>query len=110
MLSTTYLIFLFLIYVQVQCDEFVPFNPPNGSCWPLSTKPDYEQFIIKYHFSSRTNRDQIYLSNQLFSPQSYDFDPRKRTTVVVHGFMGSGTIKWVNDLRDSLLEWVSNFK
>lgn len=64
------------------------------------------KFKINFYISTRKIKNQIAtLINKTLDLRGFDFDPKRRTTVIVHGFMGRHD-HHSQELSNKLLEWV----
>ncbi|XP_045530106.1 pancreatic triacylglycerol lipase-like [Pieris brassicae] len=73
----------------------------------LNMKPGSSDSInTHFYFSSRQNplRVQVYPGDQ-FGLEWVDFDPSRRTAMIVHGFMSHSNASWVLDMTNALLNW-----
>lgn len=63
---------------------------------------------VKFHAITRNKRTRTtFLHGEQFTKDQLDFDIRRRTMVIVHGFLASGEEKWIDDMTRALLKWVS---
>ena len=74
------------------------------NCWPSNL--GYDKFSIKYHFFTEKTNDQIYDSETQFNPELYDFDPRRRTSVLMHGYLNQVMNGHIAKIKNQLLLWV----
>ena len=51
------------------------------------------------------HRNQVYLGDQ-FGLDWTDFDIRRYTVIIVHGFLSSGNEEWIHDMEKAFLLWV----
>ncbi|KAL7291570.1 hypothetical protein TKK_0014824 [Trichogramma kaykai] len=97
---------MFLCSVSAQSLYDLKYAMPehNLACWPspLSAKA----VPINLYFSSRKRMDHwvAYDSNK-FNPSILDFDPQRRTAILIHGFLGSGQDFIFRQMEDYLLQW-----
>ncbi|XP_075978903.1 pancreatic lipase-related protein 2-like [Anticarsia gemmatalis] len=82
--------------------EFVKFM---SNIFSFDMKPASSEAInTTFIFSSRTKKDIQVAPGSQFSLQSIDFDARRKTVVIVHGFMSHGNVDWVKNLAHSYLQ------
>ncbi|XP_041973715.1 pancreatic triacylglycerol lipase-like [Aricia agestis] len=83
-------------------------GPLTTRLWSLfNTRPDSSIDVnTHFYFSSRNqrNRVQVYPGKQ-FGLEWVDFDPDRRTVMIVHGFMSHSNASWVSQMTDAFLEW-----
>ncbi|CAK1548619.1 unnamed protein product [Leptosia nina] len=75
--------------------------------WFLNMRPASSNSInTHFYFSSRNQpkRVQVYPGNQ-FGLEWVDFEPARRTVMIVHGFMSHSNASWVHDMTRALLNW-----
>ncbi|XP_016845667.1 pancreatic lipase-related protein 2 isoform X2 [Nasonia vitripennis] len=72
-------------------------------CSPHTLK--YETFNVSFYHSSRTQSDQLINKEVHFVPKGVDFDPRRRTVVIVQGFLGHLHGDEMKKIGNKLLEW-----
>ena len=94
-------LFVLLINVEVKC-ELRTFH--TMKCW--SNNLHIKRFQVKFYFSSRKGDPQIITNEAPFRADLLNFDPRRRTTVIIHGFLGKGQGKYMRRLKEKLLLWV----
>lgn len=65
-------------------------------------------WFTTFYLRSRTksHRDKVLIGDQ-FGLQWTDFDIRRKTIVIVHGFLSNGNEDWIRDMEDAFLLWVS---
>ena len=103
------LLILFHIKLGI-CDRKIMVNyiERKIDCWPksISKTDDDSNFKIKFYFSSKKQTDHLYTLDKPFDSEVIDFDPKRRTAVLVHGFLGEIYGDPLRKLRKKLLEWV----
>ncbi|KAJ0181334.1 hypothetical protein K1T71_003419 [Dendrolimus kikuchii] len=75
--------------------------------WFLNMKPDSSNNVnTHFYFSSRQrpNRVQVYPGSQ-FGLEWVDFNPNRKTVMIVHGFMSHSNASWVQDMTRAFLQW-----
>ncbi|XP_045451137.1 pancreatic triacylglycerol lipase-like [Melitaea cinxia] len=75
--------------------------------WPFNMRPSSSNDInTHFYFSSRQqpNRVQVFSGPQ-FGLEWVDFNPNRRTILIVHGFMSHSNASWVRDMTAAFLEW-----
>ena len=62
--------------------------------------------LTKYLLWTRLNpvQEQELIFDDYFSVQNSDFDNEKLTKIVVHGYTGFGTMGWVTNMRNAILQ------
>ncbi|XP_068628844.1 pancreatic triacylglycerol lipase-like [Battus philenor] len=73
----------------------------------INMQPDsVEQVNTHFYFSSRRRpeRVQVFPGDQ-FGLEWVDFDPNRRTIMIVHGFMSHSNASWVTAMTRAFLEW-----
>ncbi|XP_050665779.1 pancreatic triacylglycerol lipase-like isoform X3 [Leptidea sinapis] len=74
--------------------------------WFLNMRPGSSDNVnTHFYFSSRhqPERVQVYPGDQ-FGLEWVDFDPSRRTIMIVHGFMSHSNASWVNDMTKGFLK------
>lgn len=95
---------IFCALVQVQCVD----NPGRLlKCWPYPVYHD--TFKVDFYLSSRRQSDRLIRKTAHFGPDGIDFDPRRRTAVIVAGFLGFQHADQMKEIGNKLLEWVYCF-
>ncbi|XP_075984970.1 pancreatic triacylglycerol lipase-like isoform X2 [Anticarsia gemmatalis] len=60
----------------------------------------------KFYYSSRNTSVKFeILAGPQFGIESIDFDPKKKTVIIVHGFMSHGGADWVTNMTQAYLQW-----
>ncbi|XP_045505999.1 pancreatic triacylglycerol lipase-like [Colias croceus] len=75
--------------------------------WFLNMKPATSDSVnTHFYFSSRLRpeRVQVYPGDQ-FGLEWVDFDPARKTIMIVHGFMSHSNASWVRDMTKAFLYW-----
>lgn len=63
----------------------------------------------EFSIFSRNNRGSVNIpQNKGFIVDHIDFDVRRRTVFIVHGFMSNGRSGWPIRMKNSFLNWVSH--
>lgn len=63
---------------------------------------------VKFSFSTRKLSDSVVVRLQdEFTLNDIDFDVRRPTVLMVHGFMSSGKESWLSDMKNAFLDLVS---
>ncbi|KAL7291569.1 hypothetical protein TKK_0014823 [Trichogramma kaykai] len=102
-MSTNNLVFSFITLVIVSIVAGEVKTPMKLSCW--SEILNYERFKVNIYISARDEQIQLLSSDSPIRPEILNFDPTKRTAVIIHGFMGNGLGDRMNDLKEKLLLW-----
>lgn len=77
--------------------------------WFLKTDANGTDALkVKFYAVSRNKQERmtIYHGEQ-FTKDELDFNIERRTILIVHGFLSSGEEKWIYDMTNALLKWVS---
>ncbi|CAH0722830.1 unnamed protein product, partial [Brenthis ino] len=75
--------------------------------WLFNMRPGSSNDVnTHYYFSSRLKpkRVQVYAGSQ-FGLEWVDFNPNRKTILIVHGFMSHSNASWVLDMTTAFLEW-----
>lgn len=76
--------------------------------WFFKERPD-KDVPVDFRFFSRNNRENVTIAqNEGFVVDDIDFDVRRRTVFIVHGFLSNGRVGWPMEMKDSFLDWVSS--
>ncbi|CAG9107374.1 unnamed protein product [Plutella xylostella] len=75
--------------------------------WFVDMRPDSKQTVnTHYYFMSRSRRKRVQvLAGEQFGLEWVDFDPQRKTVLIVHGFMSHSNASWVNDMAAAFLQW-----
>ncbi|KAL7287292.1 hypothetical protein TKK_0018418 [Trichogramma kaykai] len=60
---------------------------------------------VKFYFSTRRRPDYQAFSIANFTLRGSDFDIRRNTYVITHGFLSHGNEKWLADMKNSILNY-----
>ena len=71
----------------------------------LSSKTDPED--VRFYFTSRAKPNYTTIHVKHFTLQDTDFDIRRETFVLTHGFLSHGHESWLRNMADALLHYVS---
>ncbi|KAL7306049.1 hypothetical protein TKK_0001512 [Trichogramma kaykai] len=71
-------------------------------CWPKFL--GYDEFQIDFHFASR-RYEAVWTAGVNLDVSRYDFEPRRPTAVLVHGYLGKLYDDPMNKLKERLLTW-----
>lgn len=120
-MKTLILVLLALeITVPITCDvnvDFEPSLPESGNksssliCLGAALPSKvFDQLFSKplqtrFHIKSR-NSPLIILRHANIIPESFNFNIKRRTVIIVHGYMTKGTDSWMEQMRDAFLTWV----
>lgn len=74
-------------------------------CWPKFL--GYDEFQIDFHFASR-RYEAVWTAGGNLDVGRYDFEPRRPTALLVHGYLGKLYDDPMNKLKKRLLTWVRN--
>lgn len=76
----------------------------------LFMNEDQKKSPLLAHFymvtRKQSKRVHVYIGDQ-FGLEWTDFDIRRKTVVIVHGFLSSGNEEWVHEMEKAVLLWVS---
>lgn len=74
--------------------------------WFLRRQTTYP-LKVKFHLVTRKQPRRVTLTyGDAFTSDDVDFDIKRRTMFIVHGFLCDGEAKWIKDMTQALLEWV----
>ena len=64
---------------------------------------------VDFYLSTELKREHVKISSSDWSPlRDNFFDPTKKTYIIVHGYKSGGTKSWVLNLKNKILDAVSN--
>ncbi|XP_046967186.1 pancreatic triacylglycerol lipase-like [Vanessa cardui] len=75
--------------------------------WLFNMRPDTSDDVnTHFYFSSRRKpgRVQVFAGSQ-FGLEWVDFNPDRRTILIIHGFMSHSNASWVREMTGAFLEW-----
>ena len=62
---------------------------------------------MKFFATSRNQPERVTLQcEDEFSLDKIDFNIRRRTIFIIHGFLADGDSDWIVDMEKAFLEWV----
>lgn len=65
-----------------------------------------DDIVTQFYFSSRKMKFKVLVSlGKQFSMESVDFDPKRKTVLIVHGFMSYSGADWIVNMTREYLEW-----
>ncbi|CAB0031773.1 unnamed protein product [Trichogramma brassicae] len=91
--------------IELNCLGFPkgPLTAALESILSSETKSD----DVKFYFSTRRRPDYQAFSIANFTLRGSDFDIRRNTYVITHGFLSHGNEKWLADMKNSILNYSS---
>lgn len=69
--------------------------------------PLFTSFFIRSR--RKSHRDKVLIGDQ-FGLEWTDFDIRRKTIVIVHGFLSNGDEDWIKEMEEAFLLWVSDLE
>lgn len=75
--------------------------------WLFNMAPDTSEKVnTHFYFTSRKQPSRVQvLPGEQFGLEWVDFNPKRRTVVIIHGFMSHSNASWVHDMTRAFLEW-----
>ncbi|XP_031780488.1 lipoprotein lipase-like [Nasonia vitripennis] len=98
----TLILFCAILFASVQVQS-IKNTGRLLKCWPY--KLYYDTFNVNFYHSSRRQSDRLIQKGAHFGPKDIDFDPRRRTAVISHGFVGYLHADQMKEIGNKLLEW-----